>query len=170
MKSQFDPDVWAALFMIMIIGFGGITFMSMFVNGMTMHGLLSIFDQEFDQRCDYFLIPVISNDYALIDETPNKDINYTANYLQVSHPERQTYFNDFMKEVNKTMYNHGRGYDFGGNQTVKSVCWALGDQLEVSKKIKSCEQNSKYKVLIMSCNAIVYGPAGIGEAEVDFVG
>ena len=170
MKSQFDPDVWAALLMIMIIGFGGIIFMSIFVNGFTMHGLLTIFDQEYNQRCDYFLLPIVSNDYATIDENPDKNIKYTANYFVVNQPERQTYFDDFMEKVSKTINNGGKGYDFGGNQTVKSVCWGLGNSTEVSKKIDECTKNSNGKMDVMSCDAVVYGPAGMGMAEVLFIG
>ena len=170
MKSQFDPDVWAALLMIMIVGFGGITFMSMFINGFTMHGLLSIFDQEYNQRCNYFLLPIVSNDYAVVDESPDKNINYTAKYFVINEPERQTYFDDFMEKVNKTI---GKGFDIGENQTAKAVCWGLGDSTEVSEKIGDCEaKNSQrgYKLLIMDCSAMVYGPAGVGVAEVVFIG
>ena len=179
MKSQFDPDVWAALFMIMVIGFGGITFMSMFVNGLTMHGLLQIFDQEYNQRCKYFLLPITSNDYALTsdiklgndyaltNEVDSKDFKRVVSYYSVNPPQRETYFDVFMTAVNKTIKN---GYDLGENQTVRDVCWALGSQKYVDKKMDACLKASSSKRIIMSCSSTVYSPAELGEAEVVFLG
>ena len=167
MKSQFDPDVWAALFMILVIGFGGITFMSMFVNGFTMHGLLQIFDQEYNQRCEYFLLPIISNDYSLTNESTTKNFKRVANYFSVNPPRRETYFDAFMTEVNKTIK---KGYDFGGNQTVRSVCWAMGSPEYVDKKMNACLKRSSLKRVVMTCSSMAYGPTEIGEAEVVFLG
>ena len=165
MKSQFDPDVWAALLMILIVGFGGITFMSMFINGLAMHGILSIFDQEYNQRCEYFLLPVISNDYALMSEKPTKHFNNVSEYFSVNPARKETYFNDFMEKVNETIK---KGYDLGENQTVTRVCWAMGDSSVVGKEIDDCTNGGKR--IVMSCSAIVYGPTGIGLAEVVFLG
>ena len=165
MKSQFDPDVWAALFMILVVGFGGITFMSMFVNGFTMHGILNVFDQEYSQRCEYFLLPLVSNDYALMSEKPTKHFYDVNEYFLVNEPYKGTYFDDFMKEVNKTMK---KGFDLGGGQTVNGVCWGIGNSSTVRKEIDKCVKNSKK--IVMSCGTMVYGPTGIGNAEVVFIG
>ncbi len=164
MKSQFDPDVWAALLMIIIIGFGGITFMSMFVNGITMHGILNVFDQEYNQRCEYFLLPLVSNDYASMSENPTKHFNDLNKYFSINEPRKGTYFNDFMEEVDKTMK---KGFDLGGNQTVNGVCWGIGDPVYVRKRIDKCIKGTK---VVMSCSTMVYGPTGIGTAEVAFTG
>ena len=171
MKSQFDPDVWAALLMIMIIGFGGITFMSMFVNGFTMHGLLSIFDQEYNQRCEYFLLPATSNDYAEVYDSPDEHMKDMKDYFWVNEPRKTSYFDDIMEGVKNEIYKHHHWIDLGGGTKAKAVCWAMGNSSYVDEKIDKCLKNYRaYKIVVMSCGTIVYGPSGIGSAQVVFVG
>ena len=168
MKSQFDPDVWAAIFMIMIVGFGGIIFLEMFINGFVMHGIIQMFDQEVDQRCIYFLLPITSNDYYFSTES---DSNFTAlkNYMQINPPRRENIFNDFMKNVSKTI----KGVDIGGNQKVRKICWAAGGNKEVNDEIKKCEESAnlgKGTIVLLSCAVPLYGPSDVGTAEVVFLG
>ena len=172
MKSQFDPDVWAALFMILVVGFGGLVFMNMFVNSFTMHGILSIFDQEYNQRCEYFLLPAISNDYALVYEEPGKHMENLTDYFYVNTPKRTSYFDDIMEKVKKSI-ERDKGIDLGENQKAMGVCWAIGSDNYTNNKIRKCLDDyakKGYKRAIMSCGSIAYGPYYIGEAEVVFVG
>ncbi len=168
MKSQFDPDVWAALFMIMIIGFGGLVFLHMFVNSFVMHGILQIFDQEVDQRCSYFLLPASSNDYYFSSESGSKYTNLTSYYV-VNPPQRESFFDDFMSKVAKNI----KGLDIGGNETVNGVCWGMGNESTVDDEIQKCENKiggGKGVVELLDCSEMLYGPSNLGIARVVFVG
>jgi len=63
-KAQFGPDALIGLVLVAVLGLGGVFFLNMFVNGLALHGLLSVLDSEIDQRCFFILLPLTGDEYS----------------------------------------------------------------------------------------------------------
>ena len=62
-KAQFGPDVLIGFLLIAVLGLGGVFFLNVFVNNLTLKALLGVLDVENDQKCFFMLSPMIGDDY-----------------------------------------------------------------------------------------------------------
>lgn len=65
-KAQFGPDFLVAIVLVLLIGLGGVLFLNLFVGGVTMQGLLSILDLEYEQRCYGILTTLVADEYVML--------------------------------------------------------------------------------------------------------
>jgi hypothetical protein len=63
-KAQFGPDALVGLVLVAILGLGGVFFLNTFINGLALHGIISVLDSEIDQRCFFILLPIVGDEYS----------------------------------------------------------------------------------------------------------
>ena len=98
-KGQFGPDALIGIVLVAVLGLGGVFFLNTFVNGLALHGILSVLDSEIDQRCFYMLLPLVGDEYSRagtdVSATPpfNSMVNYfggSNDYSYVSYEFNNT--------------------------------------------------------------------------------
>jgi hypothetical protein len=163
-KGQFGPDALVGIVLVAVLGLGGIFFLNTFVNGLALHGLLSILDSEIDQRCFFILLPLIGDEYSraganVTDISPfNKMVNYfggESNYSYMSYE-----FNNTIHVFKDDSINHyiaNINYIYGYIATESKA-------VELRNKTQA-EMKDKYP-LTDFCSIPIYSPAGkVGTAE-----
>jgi len=63
-KAQFGPDALVGLVLVAVLGLGGVFFLNTFINGLALHGIISVLDSEIDQRCFFILLPLVGDEYS----------------------------------------------------------------------------------------------------------
>lgn len=164
-KAQFGPDALVGLVLVAVLGLGGIFFLNTFVNGLAVHGLLSILDSEIDQRCFFILLPLTGDEYSragddFSNRPPFDELNNyfgQSNYSLVSYEFNNTInlFRDGIKRFAfLTEISYINGYIAIESEAAKLRAQSL-DELQ-----------DQGFVLTNFCSLPVYSPAGkVGSAE-----
>ena len=63
-KAQFGPDALVGVILVAIIGLGGLLMINIFVNSISIQGMITILDSELDQRCFYYLNSIQGSEYV----------------------------------------------------------------------------------------------------------
>ncbi len=164
MKAQFDPDVWAALLMILAVGFGGVIFVNLFISGLSMHAIMQVLDQQMSLKSIYIFSALASNDY-LVSYQNGESNNMSAleKYYVVGKIQKESRYEEFVEEMNKSLYEHPA--EIGGEK-VNAACGFISSQSDFVNKLKECESKGK---IIASYQTDVYGPAGSGIVYLAFM-
>ena len=64
MKAQFGPDAIIGIVILVVVSLGGVLFIHIFINSLSLQNVISVVDKEVDQRCLYILIPSIQGEYV----------------------------------------------------------------------------------------------------------
>lgn len=82
-KSQFGPDAIVGVVLVAIIGLGGVFVLNLFVNMVSLQGMITILDSEYDQKCFYSLNALQGNEYIRFgaDVRNKKYFNDTLKYM-----------------------------------------------------------------------------------------
>ena len=159
MKSQFDPDVWAALLMIIAVGFGGVLFLDYIVNIMNMHGILNLFDRELSQKGLYIISANTRNDYVVSDDNgEDSEFSGVENFyigdLQIT---RVSNYEITMKEMKSSLNKNPLKLKNG--REVNGICAFISTEDDFNEKFKNCNGDIMYQDEVY-----IYSPAGAGVA------
>ena len=157
MRAQFDPDVWAALLMILAVGFGGIIFVNLFISGLNMHAIMQVLDQQMSLKSIYIFSALASNDYLVSYQNgESSNMSSLENYYVVGKIQKENRYEKFVSEMNKSLYTHPA--EIGGEK-VNGVCGFISSQEDFINKLNECKSEGK---IIASYQTDIYGPAGSG--------
>ena len=100
MKAQFAIDAFLIV-VLAVIALGGVFFLHTFINGLSLESLISIVDQEIDQRCFYSILPLTGGEYVTAgnDVSKNPYFNKTFAYFGGKNKYMDLSF-DFEQKMN----------------------------------------------------------------------
>jgi hypothetical protein len=166
-KAQFGPDALVGMVVVALIGLGGIWFLSTFVQGLTIEGLISVLDQEIDQRCFFMTLPLTGDEYIRVgqDVSDNVDLTKMKDYFggERRYMEKSAEFeaklNNYVEKIKVTPLGQRPTYIKGFIATQKAS-EDLGNQI-------TDEIDDQGLTITQLCLIPIYNPAGqIGVAQV----
>ena len=167
-KAQFGPDALVGLVLVAVLGLGGVFFLNTFINGLALHGIISVLDSEIDQRCFFILLPMVGDEYSRagsnvtgIEPFSNMSAYFggESDYSYISYEFNNT-INVF--RASSTSENS----KLGTNLTYISGYITTEDKAEAirSQELKYMSDNNIK--LTNFCSLPIYSPAGkIGTAD-----
>ncbi|HDQ59900.1 MAG TPA: hypothetical protein ENN30_01770 [Candidatus Woesearchaeota archaeon] len=100
-KGQFGPDAFIGLLLVAILGIGGIFLINLFVNSMSLRGMISIMDSEFDEKCFYTLNSLQGTEYIKYGvDIRGTDFQNTWDYMG-GYRENMEYSEPFSEEMSE---------------------------------------------------------------------
>ncbi len=102
-RAQFGPDALVGMVVVAVIGLGGIFFLNTFVNGITLEGMISILDQEIDQRCFFMILPLIGDEYIREGDNVSKHPEFSKMYNYFGGDRRYIFVSN---EFNTTLVDY----------------------------------------------------------------
>ena len=169
-KAQFGPDFIVATVVVLLIGLGGVIFLQFFVGGLTMQGLLTILDTEYDQSCHGILMAMVSDEYVTTGEdvTGRPYFNNLAatysigdagcNIKSVRFEKNMESFNETIRHIN---FNPGRITDMYYFLASRSNARTIRE--EIFSDIRDVKDQSLETYTV--CSIPVFGVYEYGIAE-----
>lgn len=169
-KAQFGPDAVVITVLVLMLGGGGIFFLNTFINGLALHGIISVLDSEIDQRCFFILLPLVGDEYSRAgDNVTNVQpfdnmSNYFGGESEYSYvsAEFNNTINYFKAEITNPNHHFIVNISYiGGYIATETKAAELRN--ETLAEMTAPPYNA---VLTHFCSLPVYSPAGkVGTAE-----
>ncbi len=157
MRAQFDPDIWAALLIIVAVGFGGVLFLDLLVNAMDMHSILSIFDKEISLKGLYIMSALTRDDFGVYNNRGgNANFSSLENfYTTKDYTVYHKYTNETIKLANSVSWD----VKLPNGEDANHVCGFIAPENKFDKYYDNCKKryNMVYQYQIYVYSSV--GPA-----------
>ena len=165
-KSQLGPDALISVVLVAIIGLGGIFILMTTINSISMQGMITILDSEFDQRCFYSLSSIVGDEYLRSGkEIKTKDTQYLK---MVEYFGGYNKYMDYSPSIESKAKAYSDLIKESGYREINDIYFFLAkeDKAEELRNEKKEEWSNSGYLITRYCFIPVYSPVGIkGSAE-----